>query len=192
MATETANLKLPYLTAAQSQPEVTVNQCLDLIDAEVGTARPSLTVTDGTTTIAGVSKMTVVGATIAGTSAALTLTVTPGGAPTTPVDVAVWIADLPGAAEKILSIDLARATTLPASLPGSRAQAATASTGTVAFSIQKNAAEIGTITFTASAAGVFAMATDTVFAPGDILGIVAPAAQDATLADISITLAGTR
>lgn len=76
---------------------------------------------------------------------------------------------------------------------GSYATADTASTGTVACSITKNGSQVATITFTASATGVFATAGGAVsFAAGDVLRIIAPASADATLADLSITLYGTR
>jgi hypothetical protein len=75
---------------------------------------------------------------------------------------------------------------------GSYASADEASTGTATFSITKNGVEVGTLTFDASDAGVFAATGGVSFVPGDILRVVAPATQDATLSDFSITLAGSR
>lgn len=77
---------------------------------------------------------------------------------------------------------------LPSGGTGSLADAAIASTGTVVFHIQKNGSDIGTVTFTASATGVFAVSGNQDFANGDVLSFVAPATADGTLADVSITL----
>lgn len=74
-------------------------------------------------------------------------------------------------------------------LPGSVARARAASTGNSVFLIQKNGGNIGTITFSAATTGVFSLPTQTPFAIGDLLEIVAPAVHDATLADLRITIA---
>jgi len=77
------------------------------------------------------------------------------------------------------------------SFTASLASAVSASTGTVAFTIQKNGATIGSITFTTSDAGVYSGAGAT-FAIGDNLSVIAPATADPTLANISISLKGIR
>lgn len=107
------------------------------------------------------------------------------------VDVGIFVQGRPQDAELVLQHVFTGAATFSASLTGSRAKAVAASTGTVAFSVKKNGVEFGTITFTASSTGVFAGSAAS-FAAGDILSITAPASRDATLSDISITLAGTR
>lgn len=109
-----------------------------------------------------------------------------------PVDIGIWVVGLPSASEKILNFVSDRALTFPKNLAGSVAKAQTASTGTAVWNINKNGGNVGTLTFTASATGVFAMASAMTLAIGDILNVVAPTSQDATLADISITLACTR
>lgn len=82
--------------------------------------------------------------------------------------------------------------TFPAGLNASRASSAVASTGTAVFSLKRNGVTFGTLTFTTSATGVFASTSPVVFSAGDTLTVVAPASADATLYDISITLAGSR
>ena len=83
-----------------------------------------------------------------------------------------------------------RAVTLPAGLTSSVAKAETASTGTVVYNLNVNGVTEGTITFTASATGVLAAASQIDIAVGDVVTIVNPGSLDATLADVSITLVG--
>jgi hypothetical protein len=82
-----------------------------------------------------------------------------------------------------------RAARLPAGTTLSRAVAGVAATGPSAFALLKNGAAIGTIQFAAGeAAASFAVAAAVDFAAGDLLAIAAPDPQDATLADIALTL----
>lgn len=110
----------------------------------------------------------------------------------TPVDVALFVGGKPDNAELVMYIPFNRTVVFPAGLATSHAKANVASTSTKVFDIQKNGASVGSITFTASVTGVFAMAAQQTFNAGDTLGVVAPASQDATLADIGINIAGTR
>lgn len=76
---------------------------------------------------------------------------------------------------------------------GSYASSDTASAGTAVLSITKNGVEVGTLTFTASTEGIFATSGGAVtFIEGDVLKIIAPATADASLANVSISLLGTR
>lgn len=109
-----------------------------------------------------------------------------------PFDVATFVGGKPDNSELVLYIPMVRTVVFPAGLTGSYALANVASTGTKVFDIQKNGSSIGSATFTASATGVLAMASQTTFSAGDKLGIVAPASQDATLSDIGFNLKGTR
>ncbi len=81
--------------------------------------------------------------------------------------------------------------TFAASFANSKANAEDASTGTAVFTIYKNGVSVGTITFTTDDDGVYAGAGG-VFGAGDILTVVAPSPRDTTLANISLTLAGTK
>jgi hypothetical protein len=78
-------------------------------------------------------------------------------------------------------------------LTGSVASAGTAATGSTTFDLQKGTTSFGTVVFSAAGTtGTFTSASGATFAAGDVLRIVAPATADATLADISISLMGTR
>lgn len=80
-----------------------------------------------------------------------------------------------------------------AALAGSRAKAGVAATAAAVFSVRKNGTEVGTITFPAGAtAGDFAAAAAIDLVNTDELTVVGPATADATLADLRITLHGTR
>lgn len=81
------------------------------------------------------------------------------------------------------------AATIPTS--GNKASAKTASTGTAVLTIKQNGSSVGTITFTASGTGVFSISSPVTVAVDDIITIEGPASPDATLADISVTLAAT-
>lgn len=84
------------------------------------------------------------------------------------------------------------AVTLAASLAGSYAKSEVAATASTVFSVEKNGASIGTITFAiAATTGTFAGAGGA-FAAGDVLSVVAPATPDATLAGLHTTLVATR
>lgn len=110
-----------------------------------------------------------------------------------PYDVGTFCAGKPSASEVLLRFVATRAFTLPASLTGSQVKAGTAATATTDFDLQKNGSSIGTVSFAASGTvATFTFASGVSFAAGDILAIIAPASADATLADISFTLAGTR
>jgi hypothetical protein len=78
-------------------------------------------------------------------------------------------------------------------LSGSLANAGTAPTNQTIFTIAKNGTSIGTLSFAAGALnGIFSILVAPNFIVGDILSIVAPDTQDATLANLSVTLNGFR
>lgn len=93
----------------------------------------------------------------------------------------------PGTGETWRTI-VSEASTLAAGMSGSYAKLVTAATATALFSIQKNAVQVGTISFAASATvGTFTLASTVSFAAGDVLSIVAPTRDD-TLAGLHMTL----
>ena len=97
----------------------------------------------------------------------------------------------PANSEVVLLFVAPRAFRIPANAVGSRLKAGTAATGTAVFSIQKNGSEFLTATVAASGTTATFTGSQTDVAAGDVLRIVAPAAADATLADIPITLVAT-
>ena len=98
----------------------------------------------------------------------------------------------PDASSSLFRLVAARAFVLPANLTNSIAKAGTAATASTAFTIKKNGTQIGTMTFAASGTtATFTFASQVSVAVGDIIDMVAPATQDSTLADISVTLAAT-
>jgi hypothetical protein len=82
-----------------------------------------------------------------------------------------------------------RAARLPPGGGFSRAVAGVAATGSSAFVLLKNGTSIGSFQFAAGeAAASFSVAAAVDFAAGDVFAIAAPDPQDATLADIALTL----
>ena len=98
----------------------------------------------------------------------------------------------PGTSEVLLRfLAPSGGTTFPAGLSESRAKAKAAATSSAVFSITEDGTQVGTMTFAAAATvATFAMAANTTLADGQMLEVVSPAVQDATLADIAITLVG--
>ncbi len=110
----------------------------------------------------------------------------------TPYDVGNYVLGLPGDAALVFAYLPPRTIAFTAGLATSRAKASVASTGTAIYTILKNGVGVGTITFTTSATGVFAMAADQTFTNADELTVTAPTPQDATLSAVRFTLSGTR
>jgi hypothetical protein len=82
-----------------------------------------------------------------------------------------------------------RAARLPAGATLSRAIAGVAAAGLSTFALLKNGMAIGEIQFVAGeAVASFAVAAAVDFAAGDVLAIAAADPQDATLADVALTL----
>jgi len=113
---------------------------------------------------------------------------------TLPYDFGFFYSGLPTDSQEVFRFSAVRAFTIPDAAVGSTALARVASTGTVVFSVLKDAVQFATVTFTASATGVWAfdVAADEVFAAGDVFTVTAPATADATLEDISILVRGDR
>jgi hypothetical protein len=110
-----------------------------------------------------------------------------------PYDPAMFIPGTHAGGALMAQIVFPRTVTFPAGFAGSQAYAQVPATASATLDVQQNGTSIGSITFGAgSSTASFALATDTVLAPGDRLAIVNQDPADATLADLSITLKGTR
>ncbi|MNT70298.1 hypothetical protein D3C72_2086640 [compost metagenome] len=110
-----------------------------------------------------------------------------------PYDVGGTYNGAPAASAVLVRLPFPRQVIFPSGLTNSRGTAGTAATAQTDFDIQKNGSSVGTMRFAASSAtATFIMGSQTTFAAGDILRVVAPATPDATLADIGFSLAGTR
>jgi len=115
---------------------------------------------------------------------------------TAPAPFAFFISGKPAVGAKY-SIVTPFTATIPASLAGSRFFTSTVSTGAPVFTVNRvvggTTTAFGTFTITAGSATVATLAgSGGSLAVGDALQIVAPGTQDATLADISFTVLGTR
>jgi hypothetical protein len=109
-------------------------------------------------------------------------------------DITLWQEGKPDADQVMLKVKLPRAVAFASNFGGSTtAPADTAATAETVFSITKNGTEVGTITYAiGGTTGTFASTGAVSFALGDVLTIVAPSAQDATLEGIAICLKGTK
>jgi len=104
-------------------------------------------------------------------------------------DLALSITGKPAAGVYVLNFVVVNGFSLLSGLPGSVAKASTAPTSSSFFTIYKNGTSIGSITFSSST-GSFSFASSVTFVSGDLLQISSPSTQDATLANIGITLKG--
>lgn len=105
--------------------------------------------------------------------------------------IKAFFVDTPGNSELRVEVLVESILLLP-DLPDSKAVAQTAATGQAIFTIKQDTTQIGTITFSGGADGIFSFAATVTLSIGDVLRIEAPASADASLADISITIKGTR
>lgn len=104
-------------------------------------------------------------------------------------DFTAFVSGKPAAGATILFVKAARAFTVAQTLTGTQCKAKTAATGAAVFTLYKNGVSFGTLSFAASGTTpTLAAASATSFAVGDELTVTAPGTQDATLADIALTL----
>lgn len=102
----------------------------------------------------------------------------------------------PAAGQYVMIYTAETSETFPANFtsPQSYGSCGTNPTATAVYSVFKNATNVGTISVAIGGAFTFATTGGVAFSlnAGDRLTIVAPGSQDATMADVSITLVGTR
>ncbi len=109
------------------------------------------------------------------------------------VDVSFGRPDNPYSGEELEPYIFRTSVNFPAGLVGSQGYAVDAPTADAEFSIVKNGTPIGTVTFAAGEhTPTFSLPGGDVCEAGDMMWLVAPAPQDATLYKFAITLAGTR
>lgn len=110
-----------------------------------------------------------------------------------PYDVVFMLNGAPTASQCLLRHKFARTVVFASGLSPSAGVARTAATAQTDLDIQKNTSSVGTVRWAAAGtAASFIMGSQTTFSAGDIIEVFAPASPDATLANISVTLAGTR
>jgi hypothetical protein len=110
-----------------------------------------------------------------------------------PYDLSFFLPGTYSSGALMAQVVLDRAVTFPDGLTGAQGYAGVNATASTVLDLQKNGANIGTITFTnAGNTAAFAMSGAVSFAAGDRLAIVNEDPADATLADVSITLKGRR
>lgn len=118
----------------------------------------------------------------------------PSGSGGSEYDLSLYVQGVPDNSEYVFEHVCATPFSLPASLTGSQAYARTTSSSNMAWGIYKNLSLVGTVTFaTGSATGTFSFASLQSFAAGDRLTIISNSASESnTLANVSITLKGTK
>jgi hypothetical protein len=110
-----------------------------------------------------------------------------------PFLVSMFIPGTFGNGALIAQLVFDRNVSFPNHLTGSQGYAQINATSATVLDLHKNGSPVGTITFTnAGATATFALAGGATFAAGDRLAIYNENPADATLADLSITLRGTR
>jgi hypothetical protein len=110
-----------------------------------------------------------------------------------PYDVAIYAETVFTNSEVLFRLAATRAFRIPSGAAGSVGNAGVAATGSTTVTLAKNGSSFGTMVW--AAAGTVATVTvsaDTDFAAGDILTITGPATADATLAQVTMALAGIR
>ena len=111
----------------------------------------------------------------------------------TPFVLSMFIPATHGSGALMAQIVFDRDVAFDADLPNSQGYAQVTATGSTVLDIQKNGANVGTITFTdAGNTASFALSGGASFAAGDRLALVNADPADATLADLSLTLRGRR
>ena len=107
-----------------------------------------------------------------------------------PYDIMQYYPGLLAVNAKLGSVTIPRTVEFLTDMVGSYAKSYISATASTVLDVKKNGGSIGSITFAAAASiGTFSI-TNTTFSAGDILLIEAPGTQDATLADVYITLVG--
>jgi len=113
---------------------------------------------------------------------------------TVPYDMGFFVSGIQPANKTIFKFTFTRNVGFPDDFAGSDLHAGVAATSSFVYTVKKNGSDIGTITVApAGTSGTFATTGGaTSFVADDVLELVTQVTADATLADVSITLSGTR
>lgn len=107
-------------------------------------------------------------------------------------DVGIYVEGVTSNNEVVWDFVSPRGWTLPSGASGA-AVAGIAATASTTYTVAKNGTSIGTIAWAASGTvGTISITSSTSFVAGDVLSLTGPATADTTLANVAITLAGTR
>lgn len=111
-----------------------------------------------------------------------------------PYDIGFFMSGKPGDNAVLMKLAVTRAFTMADDFAGSYGDVGTNPAASAVFTVRKNSSPIGTITVATNGSFTFATAGTGVetFVPGDIIDILGPTPQDASLEDVSVMLAGTR
>lgn len=97
------------------------------------------------------------------------------------------------ASQVVFRHQFVREVSLPVALTGSKFAAITAATASAVYTIRKNGASIGTLTWAAAGTvPAVAFAAGVSFVSGDFLDVIGPASPDITLAGMTLTFLGTK
>lgn len=109
-----------------------------------------------------------------------------------PHDISAYYSGVLASNAVVLRNVAVRAWHLPTDAAGSAVSAATAATASTTLTLKKNGSSIGTAVVSASGTTAAFTVTATSFAALDVLTVTGPSSADATLANVALTLLGTR
>ncbi len=110
-----------------------------------------------------------------------------------PYDLLMFFPGTPTGNQVMGRLIVPRAATLPAGLSGSYGSSITAATGATTLTLAKNGSSIGTVNFAAGAStATLTFSSAVSFAAGNVLTLTNQSTPDATLANVSVSLVGTR
>jgi hypothetical protein len=114
------------------------------------------------------------------------------GGTSEPMDIAAFIPGVMSNAQLLLRYMVLRAFSIPTNAAGSYVKSSANATADTTITFKKNGASFGTSTIPTGDDDGAHTVTATSFAVGDILSIEGPATADATVADVAISLKGSR
>jgi hypothetical protein len=110
-----------------------------------------------------------------------------------PYDLLMFFPGAPAGNQTMGRIIVPRAVTLPLNLAGSYGSSITFAAAAVTLTLSRNGSSIGTVNFAAGAStATFTFAAAVTLAAGSLLTLTNQATADSTLANISLSLAGSR